>query len=247
MKKTRIKIAAISVSLIVGVGALTVWGGTKKKQENNQVKNESFLVSKEKDNDKIEENKEIDDGKIEENKKSIENQGPFSNLPEGIKSIKAEEKAYPELENLIIEHFEIPDEYLEKTRYYYNYVDLNDDGNNEIFVVVMGPYTSGTGGSSALIVNPVGEELCVNQGFTLMRTPIIISDTKTKGAKEIIVENSGGVVESNYVALTCSDGYYTNVPEGRAVESLEGITGTAIITNDILQEFQEGKALTLKK
>lgn len=237
MKKRRSIIAVISVSLIVMVGALTVWGSIKD-EENNQIKKESFLVSKE--------NNENHD-KSEEKKKLTENQGLSSNLPEGIKPIKAEEKAYPELEKLIIEHFEIPENYLDKTLYYYNYVDLNDDGNNEIFVVVIGPYTSGTGGSSALIVNLLGEQLYVNQGFTLMRTPIIISDTKTNGAKEIIVENSGGVEKTNYLALTCKDGYYTNVPEGRAVESLEGITGVAIMTNDIAKEMQEGKVLTLKK
>ncbi len=69
----------------------------------------------------------------------------------------------------------------------------------------MGPYTSGSGGSSALIVYPVSDELHVNQDFTLINTPLIISDQMTKGAKEIIAFKSGGGAVSEYVVLTCSD------------------------------------------
>ena len=159
-------------------------------------------------------------------------------LPEGIKGMKAESKPYPELAQLITDYYEIPEEYSETTRYYYNYVDLNNDGENEIFVVVMGPYTSGTGGNSALWVVESAGKLHVNQDFTIINTPVIISDTISNGAKEIIVPYYGGGTESQYSVLECIDGYYTRVPDGRMIKTLEGIKGTAIIANDIIKEIE---------
>lgn len=168
-------------------------------------------------------------------------------LAPGITSIYAEEKANAELEKTIIDYLEIPDEYLAKTKYYYNYVDLNKDGNNEIFVVVMGPYTSGSGGNTALHITQTNAGMKVNQKFTLIQTPVIVSDKVTNGAQELIVRKSGGGAVSSYVVLTCSDGIYTTVNEGMALPGLEAVSGKAILSNDILKDMDEGKALYLQK
>jgi hypothetical protein len=164
-----------------------------------------------------------------------------------ISKIYAESKPNKELEKVIIEYLKVPAEYLDKTKYYYNYVDLNMDGSDEIFVVVMGPYTSGTGGNTALhIIQTPTNGMQVNQEFTLINTPIIISDKVTKGCKEIIVKNSGGGATGNYVVLTARDGQYTSVNEGTAIKGLEGVSGISIINNDIIKDMEEGKALYLK-
>lgn len=168
-------------------------------------------------------------------------------LAPGITSIYAEEKANAELEKAIIDYLEIPDEYLAKTKYYYNYVDLNKDGNNEIFVVVMGPYTSGTGGSTALLISQTNTGMKVNQKLTLIQTPVIVSDKATNGAQELIVRKSGGGAAGSYVVLTCSDGKYTTVNEGTALPGLEAVSGKAILSNDLLKDMDEGKALYLQK
>ena len=164
-----------------------------------------------------------------------------------IDNVYAETKPNEELEKIIIETLNIPDDYLTQTTYYYNYVDLNMDGADEIFVVVMGPYTSGTGGSTALHVLQTNRGMKVNQIFTLMRTPIIVSDKVTKGVKELVVRYSGGGVSGTYVVLTCSDGNFTPVNQGRVIDGLEDISGKAIISNDIVKDMQEGKTLFLRK
>lgn len=161
-------------------------------------------------------------------------------LPEGITGLKAESKPNKELQQLIIDYYEIPKDYYETTRYYYNYVDLNGDDSDEIFVVVMGPYTSGTGGSSALWVVESAGKLHVNQDFTIVNTPVIISDTVTNGVNELIIPYYGGGTESKYSILACKDGYYPIVPDGKMVNSLEGIKGTAIIANDMIKEIEAG-------
>jgi len=168
-------------------------------------------------------------------------------LSNTIKNVMAKTESYPELESLIISEYDIPTEYFGKTKYYYNYVDLNSDGKEEIFVVIMGPYTSGSGGSSAMIVYPVDDKLNVNQKFTLIQTPIIISDQIANGAKEIISYKSGGGSESGYVKLTCSDGYYTTINDGEPIKTLDDISGTAIIANDLISDIVNNNFLTLKK
>jgi len=165
---------------------------------------------------------------------------------ESIKTVYSEVTKYPELEKLIIEELQIPDEYLSRTQYYYNYIDLNDDDVKEIFVVVIGPYTSGTGVHTAFWVHHINQNLYINQRFTLMQTPIVISDKITNGVHEIVVRRSGGGIDAQYVVLTCSDGNYTDINKGKVIKTLEGVKGTAIICNDITNELQNGKALTLK-
>lgn len=187
--------------------------------------------------------------KTDEEKTDVEESSRLfwnTQLPEGIEIVSSEKEKNEALEKLIIDEFEIPEDMLENTRYYYNYVDLNADGKEEIFVVVMGMYTSGTGGDSALIVYPVEDKLYVNQRFTLINEPVIISDTMTNGAKEIIVFRAGGGAKGEFVALTCHDGEYDSVNDGIVIDSIDDVKGRAIIANDILKDMESGEVLTLK-
>jgi hypothetical protein len=167
------------------------------------------------------------------------NEVPMLKLPEGITGMKAESKPLKELRDLIIEDMEVPEEYYETTNYFYNYVDLNDDGKDEIFVMVTGPYTSGSGGSSALLLSENGGKLHVVQEFTLINEPIIVSDKSENGYHELIVpyynEN-----KAQYSVLKYKNGAYPNVPDGEIINSLEGVKGKAIIANDRINEVQAG-------
>lgn len=169
-----------------------------------------------------------------------------SSLPDTIVPTLANAKPYPLLKDYIIKAFEIPEEYLSKTKYYYNYVDLNGDGQSEIFTVVMGPYTSGSGGSTALVLYEFEGEIREVTKMTLIHTPIIISDNATKGMKDIIVLRSGGGAEATYVKLTSTgEGHYTDVSSGQPLETLVGIQGRAIIVNDLLVDLEQGSYLSL--
>lgn len=200
-------------------------------------------------------NKEVEESAIQEMEQEITQELeqelpmdiPMIELPEGITGIKAETEKYADLEKLLIEYFEIPEEYWELSSYYYNYVDLNEDGNDEIFVVVNGLYTSGTGGSSALWVEKADGKLRVNQDFTLVNTPIVISDKITNQVHELIIPYHGGGAENQYKILTYKEGSYTSINNGESVDTLEGITGKAIIANDLITEITnqiEGLKLT---
>ena len=165
-------------------------------------------------------------------------------VPEGSELRMAQTEHYPELAAVIAETYGIPQEEWGNTRYYYDYVDLNDDGVDEILAVVMGMYTSGSGGDSALIVQPAAG-MTVSQQFTLVRAPILVSDQLTNGAHDLIFLRSGGGSEPAFVRLTCTDGIYTNPADAQVLETLEGITGTAILCNDAALDLNSGSALTL--
>lgn len=131
----------------------------------------------------------------------VKNDVPMVELPKGIQGEKAETQRLEELRKLIITYYEIPKDYHESTKYYYNRVDLDDDREEELFVIVMGPYTSGSGGSNALLVTNNGGELHVKQDFTIVNTPIIVSDKVTNGVHDLIVPFYGGGAQSQYSIL----------------------------------------------
>ena len=165
-------------------------------------------------------------------------------VPEGTELRMAQTEHYPELAAVIAETYGIPQEEWGGTRYYYDYVDLNDDGVEEIFAVVMGMYTSGSGGDSALIVQPAAG-MTVSQQFTLVRSPILVSDGLTNGAHDLIFLRSGGGSEPAFVRLTSTDGIYGNPADAEVLPNLNGITGTAILCNDAAADLSSGSALTL--
>jgi hypothetical protein len=239
-----------SVFLISCLALYAVGCGMKAKEAASDITAqpdmaESIKVSEEiKEADEIMKQEEADSGDIAANQTtataSAATKIDMVSLPEGIKGLKAEAKSNKELQKLIIEYYEIPEDFYEATRYYYNYVDLNGDGEDEIFVVVMGPYTSGTGGDSALWVVESAGKLHVNQDFMLINTPVIVSDTVTNGVKELVVPYYGGGAKSQYAVLACSDGFYSRVADGKMIDSLDGITGEAIIANNMIKEIEAG-------
>lgn len=170
----------------------------------------------------------------------IDNEVPMVDLPKGIKGEKAEVQRLEELRNLIISYYDIPKDYYESTRYYYNKVDLDEDGEEEMFVIVMGPYTSGTGGSSALWVTTNEGKLHVKQDFTVVNTPIIVSDNLTNGVHDLIVPFDGVGAQSQYSVLEFKGDSYPSVSDGKMSKDIEGITGNAIIANDLVEEMNKG-------
>lgn len=183
-----------------------------------------------------------------ESSTSIEETRSSLDLPEGVEQVMAEKEPNPELARAIINYYHIPEDGWEQSKYYYNYVDLNGDGTDEIITVVMGPYNSGTGGDSALWVIPYAK-MAVSQAFTLVNTPIIITKKATNGlefgAKGLIINRSGGGGTSEYVMLINTDGEYNSVSDAFPVEDFESVEGMAIICNDLLADAQTGSFHTL--
>ncbi|MBU9746032.1 hypothetical protein KTH81_19615 [Lachnospiraceae bacterium ASD3451] len=165
-------------------------------------------------------------------------------LPKGVTKVMSETKPNDQVKAAIIKYYEIPEEEWGETRYYYNYVDLNEDNKDEIFVFVMGNYVSGSGGSSALLLN--GEDGSIEQAFTLVNTPVIVTDEKVNGNRSLILQRSGGGAACENVILTYKKGVYTNVADAEAIGSIDDVKGTAIICNDLAADIENQNYLTLQ-
>lgn len=137
------------------------------------------------------------------------------------------------LENALIKEFEL-DRYQDNVRYYYNKVDLNEDGKPEIFVYLVGFPVCGTGGCSGAIYKQEDEEYSLLSRFSLVNNPIIISDNKTNGYRDIIMNVYGGGIESFFALLKYDGSTYPSNPSIQPkVEPGTKVEGVAIIADDI--------------
>lgn len=169
----------------------------------------------------------------------IDNDNITSKLSENVEN--------PELVKAIIDELDLDERSAKETRYYYNYIDLNGDGINEIFVQLVGPYTSGTGGDNAIIFTEKNEKLEDMDDFTLIHNPVIISNEKTNGYNDIIVQRSGGGVKQEYVILKYDGDDYSDVNESEVLNSIDNVSGVAIISNDMAKDAEQGTGLYLAK
>lgn len=157
-----------------------------------------------------------------------------------VKYILSEEKRNLKLEKAVakemFEEYYSEDEY-PKYRYLYNYVDLNGDSKNEVFVLLMGMYFSGSGGSTGVIFEEDGDSYKSISNFSLVRSPIIISDDKTNGWKDIIMQVSGGGHPLSYNILKFDGNKYPSNPSVQPeVEKGTTVTGLGIIADKITPE-----------
>jgi len=150
-----------------------------------------------------------------------------------VKAINSETKRDLNLEEAIKKEFDLNEE-VENIRYYYNKIDLNGDGIPEVFVYLVGPYVCGTGGCSGVIFKQENGEYKVLSRFSLVRNPVIISNTKTNGYRDIIMYVSGGGIKS-FFARVRYDGktYPMNPSIEPKVEIGTKVEGVAIIADDI--------------
>ncbi|MGI9531414.1 hypothetical protein [Lutimonas sp.] len=83
-------------------------------------------------------------------------------------------------------------------------LDLNGDGNDEIFVRFMSPYFCGSGGCTFLLLDKYGE---VITRFSVTRSPIFVESKKVNDWALLLVKDAGVFKE-----LTFKDGSYPSNP-----------------------------------
>ncbi len=189
---------------------------TKKEKAQNSKENGDLLKQKDKDNCKYTSFKNVD---------GID----FSAL----KYICSETKRDIKLEKALIKEFDLQGNE-DKVKYYYNKVDLNGDGKKEIFAYLVGPFVCGSGGCSAAIFEEKLGEYKLLSRFSLVNNPVIISNNKTKGYKDIIMNVFGGGVESFFALLKYNGTKYPSNPSIEPkVEPCTKVEGIAIVSDDI--------------
>ncbi len=150
-----------------------------------------------------------------------------------VKSINSETKRNLKLEEAIKKEFDLNQD-SGNIKYYYNKIDLNGDGIPEVFVHLVGPFVCGTGGCSGVIFKQENGEYKVLSRFSLVNNPVIVSNTKTKGYRDLIMYVSGGGIKSFYAWVKYDGkGYPMNPSIQPKVETGTKVDGVAIIADDI--------------
>lgn len=222
MKINFIRILGLMCSIIL----LFSFGGCKLNNSTN-IEKENANVKDESSNSDISESNII----LVENEK--------------IASVLSEDDENPDLEEALREKYDLNKNASKQTRYYYNYVDLDGDGINEIFVEVLGPYTSGNGVDNAVIYKENNGILKEVDDFILINNPVIISDEKTNGWNDIIINISENTLEKKYVVLKYDGKDYSDVDESETIDSIMNVNGIAIISNDLANDLEGGRGLYL--
>lgn len=141
----------------------------------------------------------------------------------------SETKKNKVLESILANTFNIPPN--GQTRYYYNYIDLNDDGRAETIVYLVGPEFSGTGGSSALILSA---DNSIVSKLTLVRAPVLVSQHKTGAWKDLVLRVSGGGIPPFFATLKFDGtGYPSNPSIQPKLDTDSLFWGTALIADDL--------------
>ncbi len=88
-------------------------------------------------------------------------------------------------------------------------IDLNGDGRQDALVLLENPmYFCGTGGCTMLVFKGTQSGFEFVSRSTLIRGPVLVSDTKTHGWRDLIVEVSGGGIAAKQVALKYTGSEY---------------------------------------
>lgn len=150
-----------------------------------------------------------------------------------IEYIYSETERDTKLEKALIKEYQLED-FKDRARYYYNKVDLNGDGKPEIFAYLVGTYFCGTGGCSAAIFKEKNDNYQLLARFSVVNNPIIISENKTKGYKDIIMNVYGGGIEPFFARLKYNGTTYPSNPSIQPkVEPGTKLDGIAIVADDI--------------
>ncbi len=127
-----------------------------------------------------------------------------------------------------------------KIRYCYNKIDLNDDGKPEFVVIMLGPSCCGSGGCPGFVFSSAANGYRILAYVPLVDGPIIVSDHKTRGWKDLIRSVAGHRQAPHYCIRPWNGGYYP-ISSVITMKKGEKINGTALLADDIA--LQTGIAL----
>lgn len=161
-------------------------------------------------------------------------------LPETVTAKASIPMVNATIRQTIIDAYQIPPTAWEQTFYQYNRVEIH--GKPYMMVMVMGPWTSGTGGDSLLLLQLQGSTWHIVQRLSVMRSPIVIASE----SGDLIYRQSGGGVSRHAVRIPWTGDHY-DVSHMTAMTPMEvgHVVGTAYMSNDIVTDALNGQLLSL--
>ena len=168
--------------------------------------------------------------------------------PSPIRAAYAEEKPYRQLADFLTDYYDIPEEDLADTAYYYQYYDFDGDGTDELLAVLVSEEMRESAGDPALLLEENKNEhtFTMIESFERVHTPIIVGDNITNGWHDIIFNQYGRGVESGYLYCSYEEGSgYWNDSNELLDEVPEEFTGTALLSDNMIDDKDKGTYLTL--
>ncbi|MBW4422326.1 MAG: hypothetical protein KME13_24460 [Myxacorys californica WJT36-NPBG1] len=120
-------------------------------------------------------------------------------------------------------------------RYLYNSIDLDGDGRSEAIAYLTGSSVCGTGGCTMMIFKGTGSGSYKRiSRHTLVNNPIVVSNKKTKGWRDLVLFVAGGGAKPSYHSLKFNGSTYPSNPSTAPMLPQRTIvTGTAVIAEQI--------------
>ncbi len=127
-----------------------------------------------------------------------------------------------------------------ETRYLSAFVDLKDNGTQEVIVYLISDGWCGTGGCTMLILTPEGTSYRVITKIPITRLPIRVLTTKSNGWHDITVWVQGGGIQPGYEATLSFNG--KAYPDNPTMPTTRRVTGKAA-GKIVVPRNAEGKLL----
>lgn len=189
--------------------------------------------------------------------------GSAVEIPESFAGTLAEADPHPQLEKAIAEYCNVAESDYSNVRYYYNYVDLNVDGKDEILALVLGGEVAGIDGNMLLLLDESDAEAItahsIRQIFRQVGVPIYISRHMTEGYLDLIITQNENTINDGtvnvYNAGWTTDGDKTSLQKTAGLDETTGSNGVELLSieeaylllvwrGDKYQELEEGTALS---
>ncbi len=157
----------------------------------------------------------------------------------------ADREPYPALAEFLTDYFDVPQELLGETRYYYCRTDLDEDGTLEIAAVVLNEELEDSSGHPLLLLREDGETFTVLDELDHIHTPVVIDDECTDGWHNVIPTVHGGGMSPGYLIYHYDGTHYSTDEEADFVEQLNGKSGVQILSDNFIDDLDRGDYLTL--
>jgi hypothetical protein len=111
--------------------------------------------------------------------------------------------------------------------------DLNGDGIRDALVLLQGPYWCATGGCTLLVFKSFRDGFTFISKSTLIPPPLLASNARTKGWRDLVVEVSGGGMAPKKVALKFNGSTYPLNPSVQpALPKNTCVSGETVFKNE---------------
>jgi hypothetical protein len=102
--------------------------------------------------------------------------------------------------------------------------DLNGDGNDEVFVYLMGPFFCGSGGCNLLLFSRGFDGYSLLANIAISEPPVIVADTRSEGYADFWRLQSGGGAPAEYVMHRFEGGKYVELSRASTAQRPAGRT-----------------------